>query len=112
LRVEFTAVSTTSRHRYKLNLMTASMGDLKNHAKDLVREQRAFLDDLVGVRKAAGLSQQQVAERMGVSQSAVSLFEHYDANPTLSSIRRYALAVGADLAMGVKPREGKQVEAS
>lgn len=92
--------------------MTASMGDLKNRAKDLVREQRDFLEDLVGVRKAAGLSQQQVAERMGVSQSAVSLFEHYDANPTLSSIRRYALAVGADLAMGVKPREGKQVEAS
>ena len=34
----------------------------------------------------------------------MSLFEHYDSNPTLASIRRYALAIDADLVMQVKPR--------
>lgn len=52
---------------------------------------------LIELRKRHGLSQDTVAERMGVTQSAVSQFERYDANPTLSTIRRYAMAVGARL---------------
>jgi transcriptional regulator with XRE-family HTH domain len=34
---------------------------------------------------------------MGVSQPTVAGFERYDANPTLSTLRRYALAIGARL---------------
>ncbi|WP_253259637.1 helix-turn-helix transcriptional regulator [Subtercola boreus] len=51
--------------------------------------------DLIGLRKKHDLSQETVAGRMGVSQPTVAAFERYDSNPTLSSIRRYALAVGA-----------------
>ena len=66
-------------------------------AEELVVTHRRFLRSLVEARKKAGLSQAQVAERMATSQPNVSAFERYDANPTLSTVRRYALAVGARL---------------
>ncbi len=53
--------------------------------------------DLVALRERHGLTQPDVAERLGMTQSAVSQFERYDSNPTLRSLRRYALAVGARL---------------
>ena len=43
------------------------------------------------------ISQKLVGDRMGVSQPTVAAFESYDANPTLSSISRYARAVGAEI---------------
>lgn len=77
---------------------------LKEHAKEILKVQRSFIEDLIEQRRVQRMSQSDVAELMGITQSAVSLFEHYDSNPTLSSIRRYALAVNADLVMEVKPR--------
>lgn len=61
----------------------------------LVESHRKMLGDLVGMRKVHALSQETVADRMGVTQAAVSQFERYDSNPKLSTVRRYALAVGA-----------------
>ncbi|MGP5242537.1 helix-turn-helix domain-containing protein [Corynebacterium flavescens] len=90
--------------------MTTQKKRLKEHAKELIKAQRSLVEDLIAQRKASHLSQQEVADRMGVSQSAVSLFEHYDSNPTLSSIRRYALAVEADLVLQVKPRRSYTAE--
>ncbi len=64
-------------------------------AAQLALNDRAFLRELVEVRKGRGLSQQQVAERLGVSQPMVAKFEASDSNPTLATIRRYAHAVEA-----------------
>ncbi|ASR55529.1 helix-turn-helix domain-containing protein [Cellulomonas sp. PSBB021] len=60
----------------------------------LIEDHAAMRAALVALRKKHGLSQSVVAERMGVSQPTVAGFEHYDANPTLATLRRYALAVG------------------
>ena len=68
---------------------------LEQLADRLVRGHQDLLDGLKAMRKKHRLSQQQVAERMGVSQPTVAAFERYDSNPTLSTIRRYALAVDA-----------------
>lgn len=57
--------------------------------------------DLVQLREDHGLDQQAVADLLGMSQSAVSQFERHDANPTLRTLRRYALAVGARLEIRV-----------
>jgi transcriptional regulator with XRE-family HTH domain len=38
---------------------------------------------------------------MGVTQPSVAAFEREDSNPTLSTIRRYALAVGARISYQV-----------
>ncbi len=62
-------------------------------ANDLARSDREFLDELIAYRRRE-LTQAEVAERMGVSQSAVSQFEAGDRDPQLSTVRRYALAIG------------------
>ena len=68
---------------------------LERRADLLVDAKDRLLEDLVSLRKEHKLSQQTVAERMGVSQPTVAAFERYDANPTVSSIIRYAMAVDA-----------------
>lgn len=70
---------------------------IARRADSLIENHAALLKSLVALRKKHRLSQAVVAERMGVSQPTVAGFERYDANPTLSTIRRYALAVGARL---------------
>jgi len=64
-------------------------------ATQLVENDRALLRGLVQLRTDKGLTQQEVADRMGVTQPTVAKFESYDANPTLATIRRYAHAVEA-----------------
>lgn len=53
------------------------------------------MDELVKVRVDRGISQRDVARIMGVSQPRVCQFEASGSNPRLSTIRRYAMAVGA-----------------
>lgn len=57
----------------------------------------ALLDDLIASRKRAGLSQRAVAEGMGVDKSVVARLESRTRDPHLSTLRRYALAVGAEI---------------
>ena len=53
---------------------------------------------LLGYREAAGLTQRNVADAMGTTQSAVSTFETASNDPRISTILRYANAVGVRLA--------------
>lgn len=71
------------------------LSTLERRADDLISNHENLLKGLVRMRVEHHLTQAQVAERMGVSQPTVAAFERYDANPTLSTIRRYAHAVGA-----------------
>ena len=64
------------------------------------REQ--LLADLVTARRKAGLSQTELAARMGTSQSAVARLESGDADVRLSTLERYAGALGADLQWRVR----------
>lgn len=70
---------------------------LRVHARDLVHAQARFHGELVDARVRSGMSVMEVAERMGVTEDMVTAFEHYDADPTFSQVRRYALAVGVGL---------------
>jgi transcriptional regulator with XRE-family HTH domain len=63
-------------------------------ARTLVREDRRLLRELVLRRKSLSLSQGQLAKRLGLSQPTVAAFERYDSDPKLSTIRRYAHALG------------------
>lgn len=60
---------------------------------------------LVDARLAAGLTQAQVAERLGVAQTQVARIEKrgYDAN-TLSTLRRYVAALGDGFSLEVRVR--------
>lgn len=68
---------------------------LDRRARHLVEADREFLERLVAMRKAKSLTQDQVAERMDVGQSAVARIESGERDPRLSTLRRYAMAVGA-----------------
>jgi transcriptional regulator with XRE-family HTH domain len=56
---------------------------------------------LLLARSEMHLSQTQVAKIMGVSQPTVASFERYDNDPRLSTIRRYAHAVGVSISHSV-----------
>lgn len=52
-------------------------------------------------RKAAGLTQKQVAERMSVNRSFVSRLENHPQDMKLSTFQRYARAVGMHAEIGL-----------
>ncbi len=61
---------------------------------------------LVEAREAAGLTQTQVAQRLGVSQAQVARLEKkgYDAH-TLNSLRRYVDALGEGFSLQIRVRQ-------
>ena len=67
----------------------------QRRAAELVRRDREFLAALVKVRKDRGLTQEDVATRLGVTQPTVAAFERHESDPKLSTLRRYAQAVEA-----------------
>jgi transcriptional regulator with XRE-family HTH domain len=65
--------------------------------REMAQRRRQLMADLVARREAAGLSQTEVAARMGTSQSAVARLESASADARMSTLERYAAAVGAQL---------------
>jgi len=72
--------------------------------KEMSQRRRALTADLVARRRALGLSQTEVAARMGTSQSAVARLETGGADVRLSTLERYAAALGQRLDWKVKGR--------
>ena len=65
--------------------------------KEMAERRRTVTGQLVSLRRELGLSQAEVASRMGTSQSAVARFEAGDLDARLSTVERYTLALGAQL---------------
>jgi DNA-binding Xre family transcriptional regulator len=61
-------------------------------------QRRQLVADLTAQRRSAGLSQTEVAARMGTSQSAVARLETGEADVRVSTLERYAAAIGSQLA--------------
>jgi DNA-binding XRE family transcriptional regulator len=65
------------------------------------REEMPMLDAILAARKAAGLTQAQVAERMGTKAPAVARLENAlvtgSPSPSLTTLRKYAAALGKRL---------------
>jgi len=58
---------------------------------------------LIAARAKAGLTQQEVAERMKTSQSFVAWLEGGEVQPTWKSLQRYAKATGSRLKIEMEP---------
>jgi ribosome-binding protein aMBF1 (putative translation factor) len=58
---------------------------------------RSLLRSLADRRRELGLSQTLVAAKMGTSQSALARLEGGESDPRISTIERYALAIGSEL---------------
>jgi DNA-binding XRE family transcriptional regulator len=75
---------------------------------EAIADEFAALDVLLEARRRAGLTQEQVAERMGVKQSALarlesSLTSHKHA-PSLATLRKYAAALGCKIEIRLSAR--------
>ena len=75
---------------------------VRSRAKHLARDHRLMRTRLVEMRREAGMTQKDVAALLGITPQAVSKFERYDADPQLSTLRRYANVVGAVIETSVK----------
>lgn len=64
-------------------------------SRALVEADEQYRSDLRLAREEAGLTQEQVAESLGISKQAVQKLEAPDANPKMSTLRQYASAIGA-----------------
>ena len=61
----------------------------------IVRKQ--MLDRLVAYRKALGMTQKDLADKMGVSRPNISRFESEDYNPTIDMIVKVADSMGYEV---------------
>ena len=71
--------------------------------------RRELVRELVALRTSMGLSQTAVAERMGTSQPVVARLEAGDLDSRISTLERYADAVGVELEMRLVERRGSGV---
>jgi len=70
---------------------------------DALEEEFALARELILARSRAGLSQAEVARRMGTTQSTVARLEGGHAKPTLLTVERYAKATGSRAVVRLVP---------
>ena len=74
---------------------------VRKEVERIEREEGALLDMLLKARHDAGLTQAQVAERMGTQPPAIARLERSLAtgkhSPSIATLRRYAEACGKEL---------------
>jgi len=76
-------------------------------AARMAQERGRLVRELAERRQAAGLSQTEVAARMGTSQSAVARLESGTVDVRASTLERYAAAVGGQITWKLnRPGEG------
>jgi transcriptional regulator with XRE-family HTH domain len=63
----------------------------------MAAERAGLVRELAAQRQTAGLSQTEVAARMGTSQSAVARLESGAVDVRASTLERYAAAVGGEI---------------
>lgn len=79
----------------------ARFDELVERASYLAQQDTELLNALVKQRQKSGLTQADVEERLGWAPGRASEFEVYYSDPSLSEIRRYALAVSAEVTHSV-----------
>ena len=76
-------------------------------AYDERADEYCLVRELLSARAKAGLTQEQVAESMGTTKSAVSRLESAGKHaPSLATLKRYAEAVGCELQVKLVPQKG------
>ena len=66
----------------------------------------AMTRELISARSRAGLTQSDVAQRMGTTQSVIARLEGGGRIPSLRTVQRYAQALGARAVVRIEPQTG------
>jgi transcriptional regulator with XRE-family HTH domain len=100
--------------------MTRTLKQFKAHvlskpkvrtAYDALADEFAFLDEVLKARTAVGLTQAEVAARIGTTQSAIARLESPTSShsPSVGTLQKYARALGFKLQIrfvpDVKPKQ-------
>lgn len=71
---------------------------------EALEEEFALAEALIEARAKNNMTQDQVAERMGTSRTAIARLEGANGNPSLSTLRRFAEATGTRLRVSFEPQ--------
>lgn len=72
------------------------------NAYDAMADEFAIARELIAARARAGLSQGEVAQRMGTTQSVVARLESGKRPPSMRTVERFAQAVGGHLVFRIE----------
>jgi len=62
---------------------------------ELLAQDRKLMAELISYRRSRQITQQQIADQLQVAQATIASFERRGNDPKLSTLRRYAAAIGA-----------------
>lgn len=80
----------------QFSIFESDLSDPRDRLADyIIESDEKLLRELVAFREMRGLSQGDVAERMGIHKSNVSRLESGVRDVQLSTLRRYAMAIDA-----------------
>ena len=71
---------------------------------DALEAEYAIIQTMIDARKRSGLTQKQLSEKTGITQSDISKLENGSANPSLQTLRRLADGLGMKLKIEFVPR--------
>ena len=69
----------------------------------------SIIHAMIEARKASGLTQKQLAERVGIDQGDISKIETGDANPSLKTLKKLASGMNTRLRLEFLPIEEQQM---
>ncbi len=90
--------------RRNWNDIKKSRSDAAQRAYDDEARISEFRQIVYRVRTEAGLTQAELAERMGTTQSAIARMEGGGTRPSLDTLEKLAAAVGQELVVGLGER--------
>jgi len=70
---------------------------------DALEPEFAIIQAMIDARMESGFTQKQLAERTGMTQGDISKIESGNANPSLKTLKRLALAMNMRLEIKFKP---------
>ena len=79
------------------------MRDIESaHSFDVLAAEHALICEIIRKRLEAGLTQSELAQRIGTRQSAISRLESGEANPTIAFIHKVAHALRVEIHIVIK----------
>lgn len=78
-------------------LVAGATDDMAQRRRTMEIRRRQAIAELAARRRATGLSQTDIAARMGTSQSAIARLETGDGDVRATTLERYAAAIGCEI---------------
>jgi len=77
-------------------------------AYEALEVEFALASAVIAARNRAGLTQQELARKMGTTQPVVARLESGRTRPSMRTLERLAKATGSRLLISFQPRQGKR----